>query len=237
MKKRSRRYRNNAQRLNAEQRYEVVDALRVLKGVQGAKFNETVEVAIRLGIDPKKSEQVVRGVAKLPHGTGNKVRVLVFAVGEKAQQARTAGADFVGGEELIEQIKGGWLEFDSAVATPDMMQKVGAIAKILGPRGLMPNPKIGTVTQDVAKAVEELKAGRVEFRVDKAAIVHAPVGKIAFSEEQLAENISVLIDQVMKQKPATAKGQYFKGMAISSTMGPGLKIDATRIQATGGAKA
>jgi large subunit ribosomal protein L1 len=232
MRHRSRRHRDNADKVDRQNRYELPEAIELLKTVTSAKFDETVDVAIKLGVDPKKSDQMVRGVARLPHGTGRTVRVLVFAKGEKEQEAKDAGADHVGAEDLVEKIKGGWLEFDKAVATPDMMPKVGPIAKILGPRGLMPNPKVGTVTLEISKAVQELKAGRVEFRVEKGAIVHAPVGKLSFETAKLVENFSVLLDQVIKLKPSTSKGNYVRGIAVSSTMGPGLKLDAVKAQAS-----
>ena len=221
MAKKGKRWRNNVAKYDRQNRYEVGEAIDLLKTMQAAKFDESVEVAIRLGVDPKKSDQMVRGVVKLPHGTGKEVRILVFAKGENEQAARDAGADYVGAEDLVEKIKGGWLEFDKAIATPDMMPKVGPIAKILGPRGLMPNPKVGTVTKDVAKAVSEQKAG----------IVHAPIGKLSFSADRLRENLQALVDQVVRLKPAAAKGIYLQGMTISSTMGPGLKLDPTKVQA------
>lgn len=230
MGRESRRVRDNKKLVEAERKYEITEALSLLKQAKSAKFDETVEVAIRLGIDPKKSDQMVRGVAKLPHGTGRNVRVLVFAKGDKAQEALAAGADFVGAEDLVEKIKEGWLDFDKAIATPDMMGKVGPIAKILGPRGLMPNPKVGTVTADVAKAVQEEKAGRVEFRVEKAGIVHVPVGKLSFQVSQLAENLGALLEQVVRMKPPTAKGNYLLSIGVTSTMGPAFKLDPARVQ-------
>ena len=211
-------------------RYDVAEGVELLKSVPAAKFDETVEVAIKLGVDPKKSDQMVRGVCRLPHGTGKTVRVLVFAKGDAEQEAREAGADFVGAEDIVEKIKGGWLDFDKAIATPDMMPKVGPIAKILGPRGLMPNPKVGTVTKEVGKAVKEQKAGSVEFRVEKGAIVHAPIGKISFDATKLVENFTALLDQILKAKPSAAKGNYLQSIALSSTMGPGIKLDAQKAQ-------
>src|SRR6478609_842597 len=187
------RFRANAEKLDRQKRYDVAEAFTLLKDLKVAKFDETVDVAVKLGVDPKKSEQMVRGVVRLPHGTGRQVRILVFAKGEKEQEAKNAGADFVGAEDLVAKIQGGWLDFDKAIATPDMMPKVGPIAKILGPRGLMPNPKVGTVTQDVGKAVQEEKAGRVEFRVEKAGIVHAPIGKLSFTAEQLEANFRAVV--------------------------------------------
>jgi len=225
------RWRNNREKLDAEKRYDVQEALDLLKAMTPAKFDETVEIAIKLGVDAKKSDQMVRGVCRLPHGTGREVRILVFAKGESEQEAKDAGADFVGSEDLVEKIKGGWLEFDKAIATPDMMPKVGPIAKILGPRGLMPNPKVGTVTKDVGKAVKEQKAGSVEFRVEKGGIIHAPIGKLSFGTEQLQGNFIALLDQIVRAKPAAAKGHYVLNMTLSSTMGPGLKLDPAKAQA------
>lgn len=233
MAKRGKRWRKNEEKFDRQKRYEVPEAITLLKDMATAKFDETVEVAIKLGVDPKKSDQMVRGVVKLPHGTGKSVRVLVFAKGESEQAAREAGADYVGAEDLVEKIAGGWLEFDKAIATPDMMPKVGPIAKVLGPRGLMPNPKVGTVTRDVAKAVQEQKAGSIEFRVEKAGIVHAPIGKLSFDAKKLEENLGALVDQVIKAKPAAAKGTYLQSMSLTSTMGPGIKLDPAK--ATAGA--
>ena len=227
----SKRAQSNQTGVDGAKRYEVAEAFDILKSQKQAKFNESVDVAIRLGVDPKKSDQMVRGVVLLPHGTGKKVKILVFAKGEKEQEAKDAGADFVGSDDLVDKIKGGWLGFDKAIATPDMMANVGKIARILGPRGLMPNPKVGTVTTDVAKAVEEQKAGRMEFRVEKAGIVHAPIGRTSFSAAQLVENFTALLEQILKLKPATAKGIYLQRIALSSTMGAGIRLDATRAQA------
>lgn len=226
----SKRHVANKSKIDREKRYDVVEALEILKSASPAKFDETVEVAVRLGIDAKKSDQMVRGAVSLPNGTGKQVRILVFAKGEMEEEARKAGADFVGAEDLVEKIKGGWLDFDKAIATPDMMPKVGPIARILGPRGLMPNPKVGTVTKEVGKAVKEQKAGRVEFRVEKAAIVHAPIGKLSFEVSKLTENLSVLMEQINKLKPQTSKGTYIKGVTVSSTMGAGLKLDPSKVQ-------
>jgi len=228
----SKRHKANVGQIDTAKRYEVLEAMDLLKSSSKAKFDESVEVAIRLGVDPKKSDQMVRGVVRLPNGTGRTVKILVFAKGEKEQEAKDAGADFVGAEDIVEKIKGGWLGFDKVIATPDMMPKVGPIAKILGPRGLMPNPKVGTVTMDVAKAVQEEKAGRVEFRVEKGGIVHASIGKLSFDGEKLVQNFEALLEQVIKLKPATAKGTYVQSIAFSSTMGPGVKIDALKAQAT-----
>jgi len=200
-------------------------AIQVLKSVPAAKFDETLEMAVRLGVDPRKADQMVRGTVVLPHGIGKSVRVLVFTKGEKEKEAKEAGADFVGCEDLIEKIQQGWLEFDRAIAAPDVMSQVGKLGKILGPRGLMPNPKTGTVTFDVARAVKEFKAGKIEYRVDKGGIVHAPFGKVSFSVDQLTENATVLLEALIRAKPPTSKGRYVKGVAISSTMGPSVRID------------
>lgn len=207
------------------------EALHLVKETSNAKFDEAVDIAVRLGIDPKKSDQQVRGTVVLPHGTGKKVKVAVFAQGEKAKEAEEAGADMVGGAELIEKIKSGFLDFEATVATPDMMGQVGKIGKILGPRGLMPNPKTGTVTFDIARAVSEIKAGKVEFKIDKQGIIHTTIGKIKFDTEILLENLIVLTSAIMRAKPPTAKGQYLKSIVISSTMGPGIKIDPQKLQA------
>ncbi len=209
--------------------YEPAEAVALLKKLAPAKFDETVEVAVRLGVDPRHADQQVRGAVVLPHGTGKTRTVLVFAKGEKVKEAEEAGADIVGGEELVEKIQGGWMEFDVAVATPDMMGKVGKIGKILGPRGLMPNPKTGTVTFDVAQAVKEVKAGKISYRVDKAGNVHAPIGKISFDEDKLLENLRTLIDALIRAKPAAAKGQYLKAASISSTMGPGIRLNPLKL--------
>jgi large subunit ribosomal protein L1 len=206
-------------------RYTLQEAIDLSVSTSRAKFDETVDTAIRLGVNPAHADQMVRGSVVLPHGLGKTVRVLVFAKGEKEKEALEAGADVVGADDLVEKIKGGWLEFDKAVATPDMMGSVGKIGKILGPRGLMPNPKVGTVTFDVAKAVEELKAGKVEFRVEKAGIVHSPVGKVSFGVEKLRENIAALLEMIVKLKPASSKGVYMRNVSISTTMGPGIKVD------------
>ena len=232
MSKISKRHKANRAAIDKLKRYEVSEALGLLKQSSSAKFDESVEVAIRLGVNPKKSDQMVRGVCKLPNGSGRTVRILVFAKGDKEQEARDAGADFVGAEDLVEKIKEGWLEFDKVIATPDMMPKVGPIARILGPRGLMPNPKVGTVTTDVVKAIEDEKAGRVEFRVEKAGIVHAAIGKLSFDHEKLEQNFTALLDTVIKLKPSTAKGIYIQAITFTSTMGPGIKIDAAKAQAT-----
>jgi len=203
------------------------EAVPLVQKVKYTKFDETVEMALRLGVDPKHADQMVRGTVVLPHGLGKSKKVLAIAGGEKQKEAQDAGADHVGGEELVEKIQGGWMDFDAVVATPDMMKGVGRLGKVLGPRGLMPNPKTGTVTFDIGKAVREIKAGKVEFRVDKTGIVHAPVGKISFATQSLIENAHALVDSIVKAKPAAAKGKYLKSVTLSSTMGPGVRIDTT----------
>ncbi len=207
--------------------YSLSEAVGLAKESAFAKFDETMEVAMRLGVDPRHADQMVRGTVALPHGTGKSVRVLVFAGGEKVKEAEDAGADHVGGDEMAKKVKEGWLDFDAVVATPDMMKVVGGLGRVLGPRGLMPNPKTGTVTFDVGQAVEQIKAGKIEFRVDKAGIVHAPFGKASFSAEQLQENVEALIGAVLKARPASAKGKYVKSVSVSSTMGPGIRVDET----------
>jgi len=211
-------------------RYPLREAVELVLSTARAKFDETVDTAIRLGVNPQHADQMVRGSVVLPHGLGKTVRVLVFAKGDKEKEALEAGADVVGADDVIEKIKGGWLEFDRAVATPDMMGAVGKLGKILGPRGLMPNPKVGTVTFDVARAVQELKAGKVEFRVEKAGIVHTPVGKVSFGADKLMENIMAVIETILKLKPASSKGTYLKGIALSTTMGPGIKVDPLSVK-------
>ena len=206
-------------------RYTLREAVELVVGTKRAKFDETVDAAIRLGVNPQHADQMVRGSVVLPNGLGKSVRVLVFAKGEKEKEALEAGADVVGSDDVIEKIKGGWLEFDRVIATPDMMGGVGKLGKILGPRGLMPNPKVGTVTFDVGKAVNELKAGKVEFRVEKAGIVHSPVGKVSFGVDKLSENVTALIEAIIKLKPASSKGTYLKSISLSTTMGPGIKVD------------
>jgi large subunit ribosomal protein L1 len=223
--KRSKSWLSANEKLNPLKEYTLDEAISFLKETSYVKFNETVEISIRLGVDPRKSDQVVRGSVVLPAGLGKDVSVLVFAQGAKAEEAKAAGADYVGAEDLAEKIKGGWTSFDSVVATPDMMRIVGLLGRVLGPRGLMPNPKVGTVTMNVAEAVKEAKAGRVEFRTEKAGIVHVPVGKLSFGAEDIARNVNAVIDAVVKLKPSVAKGTYLKGIAISSSMGQGLKLD------------
>jgi large subunit ribosomal protein L1 len=225
------RYRASVQKLDRAKTARIEDAVKLVKEMASCKFDETVDVALRLGVDPKQADQNIRGTVVLPHGTGRKVRVLVLAKGEKEREAQQAGADFVGSDDYMEKIQGGWLEFDAIIATPDLMAQVGRLGKILGPRGLMPNPKSGTVTFDVAKAVRDAKAGKIEFRVDKAGNLHAPVGKASFSEQQLAENARVLFTELMRLKPASLKGTYVRGASMSSTMGPGVRLDVQEIMA------
>lgn len=212
-------------------RYRLDEAVPLLKKIAFAKFNETVEISMKLGVNPKHADQMVRGTVVLPHGLGKSKRVIVIASGEKVMEARDAGADEVGGDDLVEKISGGWMDFDAVVATPDMMRSVGKLGRVLGPRGLMPNPKTGTVTFEVAKAVGEIKAGKVEFRVDKTGIVHAPCGKIQFDEKNLYENAKALIDAVIRAKPTSSKGKYIRSISISSTMSPGIWVDEASIEA------
>jgi large subunit ribosomal protein L1 len=207
--------------------YTLQEAFSLVKEAASVKFNESVDLAVRLGVDPRHSDQMVRGSATLPHGTGKKVRIVVFAKGEKEKEARDAGADFVGMDDLIEKINKGWMDFDTAVATPDVMAIVGKLGKVLGPRGLMPNPKMGTVTFEVGKAIKDLRQGKVEYRVEKAGIFHGSIGRISFSAQQLFENASTVIEAIIKARPASVKGQYLRGITVSSTMGPGIHIDVT----------
>ena len=216
---------NSLQKVNREKMYGLEDAVALVKEAAWAKFNETLDMAIRLGVDPRHSDQLVRGAVVLPHGIGKSARVIVFAKGEKEKEAKDAGADHVGAEDLADKIANGWMEFDRVVATPDVMAMVGKLGKILGPRGLMPNPKLGTVTFDVGKAVKEIKLGKVEYRVDKTAIIHVPVGKISFETRKLFENAAAVMESIIKAKPASSKGRYLKTITISSTMGPGVKVD------------
>jgi len=225
------RYTAAKEKVEAEKAYSVDDGLDLVPETAGTKFDETVDLAGRLGVNPKHPEQMVRGSVVLPNGTGRKTRVLVFAKGEKEAEATGAGADFVGSDDMVEKVRGGWLDFDATVATPDMMGEVGKLGKVLGPRGLMPNPKLGTVTFDVAKAVTDLKAGKVEFRVDKAGNIHVPIGKVSFGKDKLRENLLCLMDAVIKAKPSASKGVYLKNLSISTTMGPGIKLDATEMKA------
>ena len=212
------------EKVDREKTYEPTEAVKLAKETAPAKFDETVDIAVRLGVDPRKADQNIRGSVVLPKGTGKKFRVLVFAKGEKEAEAKKAGAEFVGGEDLVKKIQGGWLDFDRVVATPDMMGQVGKLGKVLGPRGMMPNPKTGSVTFDVKAAIEEIQAGKVEFRVDKSGIVHATLGRVSFSVEDLAENFDALMTTLVKLKPASSKGHYVKGVSLSSTMGPGVKV-------------
>ncbi len=217
--------------IDRSQAYGLDEALELIKKSSFAKFDETVDVSVRLGVDPRKADQMVRGAVVLPNGLGKSVRVLVFAKGEKAQEAEAAGADFVGADDLAEKIQGGWFDFDTAIASPDMMGVVGKIGRLLGPRGLMPNPKVGTVTMDISRAVQEAKSGKIEYRVEKAGIVHAPVGKVSFDADKLKENIISLLDVLIKAKPSAAKGTYLKKISISSTMGAGINLDIPAVQA------
>jgi large subunit ribosomal protein L1 len=224
-------YRAALAKVDRSQRYLLEEGLRLVKETRRAKFDETVEMAVRLGVDPRQADQNVRGTVSLPHGIGKTVRVLAFAKGEKEKEAQEAGADYVGAEDLIKKISDGWFDFDKTVATPDMMAAVGRIGKVLGPRGLMPNPKTGTVTMEIAKAVKEIKAGKLEFRVDKAGIVHVPVGRASFSQEQLTDNAKAVLTSILRAKPPSAKGNYVRGVTISATMGPGIKIDLSQVRA------
>lgn len=230
MARRGKRWKAASARVTRETRYALDEAVGLAASLAAAKFDETLELAVRLGVDPRQADQNVRGTVVLPHGTGRSVRVAVFAKGEKEREALEAGADHVGGEDLVKKIQEGWLEFDSAVATPDMMGMVGRIGKILGPRGLMPNPKLGTVTFDVGKAVSELKAGKIEYRVDKAGIVHVPFGKVSFGVEKLMANVGAALASIIKARPASAKGNYVVSVSVSSTMGPGIKVNPLAVR-------
>lgn len=221
-----------AKLIDREKRYTVVEACDLLPTLKWTKFDETVEIAARLGVNPKHADQMIRSSCALPHGTGKTLRVVVFAKGDRAAEARDAGADFVGAEDLVERVlKENWLDFDSAIATPDMMGLVGRLGRILGPRNLMPNPKVGTVTMDVARAIREIKAGRIEFRTEKTGIVHAPIGKLSFGPEKLRENLTSLLETLQRLKPSTAKGKYFKSVALSTTMGPSVRLDTNDVAA------
>jgi large subunit ribosomal protein L1 len=226
----SKKKKESREKIDRLKKYGIEDGLETLLSAAYAKFEESVDVAVRLGVDPRHADQMVRGTCVLPHGTGKTVRVLVFAKGEKEKEALDAGADYVGAEDLAKKIQDGWLDFDKAVATPDMMGVVGKLGKILGPRGMMPNPKVGTVTFDVGKAVDELKGGKVEFKVEKAGIVHASVGRVSFGPEKLADNLKTLMETIIRMKPAAAKGVYIRGISLSTTMGPGLKLDPQEIR-------
>jgi large subunit ribosomal protein L1 len=225
---RSKTYRAAAETFDKNELYAPLTAIRIAKTASKKKFDETVDVVMRLGVDPRKADQMVRGTVNLPHGTGKTARVLVFAVGDKAEAAREAGADIVGGDDLIEKVGGGWLDFDAVVATPDLMGKVGRLGRVLGPRGLMPNPKTGTVTPDVAKAVSDIKGGKIEFRVDRHANLHFIIGKASFSTQQLAENYYAAMEEIVRLKPSAAKGRYLRKITVSTTMGPGIPLDPNR---------
>jgi large subunit ribosomal protein L1 len=227
--KRGKRYREAASKVERARYYLLDEGIQLLHQLPRAKFDETVECAVRLGVDPRHADQMVRSTVVLPHGTGRKIRVLVFAKGEHELTARESGADYIGAEDLVEKIQGGWLDFDVAIATPDMMKIVGRLGKILGARGLMPNPKSGTVTFEIANAVRDAKAGKIEFRVDKAGNLHVPLGKLSFSDAQIRENLLTFMDAVVRSKPSTAKGTYVKGVTITSTMNPGIKLDRTAL--------
>jgi large subunit ribosomal protein L1 len=225
---RSKAYRAAAEKIDGDRLYAPLEAIELAKQTRTQKFDPTVDVAMRLGVDPRKADQMVRGTVNLPHGTGKTARVLVFATGDRAEQARAAGADYVGGDELIDKVNGGWLDFDAVVATPDMMGKVGRLGRVLGPRGLMPNPKTGTVTPDVTKAVSDIKGGKIEFRVDRHANLHFIIGKSSFPPEALVDNYAAALDEVLRLKPASSKGRYLRKVTVSTTMGPGIPVDPNR---------
>ena len=225
MPKHGKNYKQARERIDREKRLPLSEAVGLVKEISSAKFDETVEITAKLGVDPRHAEQMVRGSVVLPNGIGKEERVVAFAKGEKVAEAKEAGAEYVGADDLAEKIQGGWMEFDRVVATPDVMSVVGKLGRLLGPRGMMPNPKSGTVSFDVGRMVREIKAGKVEYRVDKAGIIHAPVGKVSFEEKALSENVSAVVDALVRAKPAASKGVYFKGLTISSTMGPGVKVD------------
>lgn len=229
MPTRGKKYRDSIKLVDRQKRYDnIQEAMALVKSMTTTKFDASVDVAVRLGVDPRHADQMVRGAVVLPHGLGKTVRVVVFATGEKEKEAREAGADFVGADDLVQKISEGWFEFDKVIATPDMMGKVGRLGRVLGPRGLMPNPKVGTVTTDVARAIQETKAGRVEFRVERAGIIHAPIGRVSFDADKLADNFNALLEVLVKLKPASTKGTYVKSVTVSSTMSPGVKIDPTK---------
>ena len=229
--KHGKRYMAVANKVVPLQSYGLSEAVKILREVKWANFDESVTLDIRLGVDPKRADQQIRGSIVLPHGTGKKIRVAVFVKGEKTKEAQEAGADYVGAEDLVEKIKGGWLDFDATIATPDMMKFVGKLGKILGPRGLMPNPKIGTVTFEVARAINEVKSGRIEYRLDRYGIIHCIIGKTSFKDEQLVENAGLILDTILKARPTSVKGQYIKSITLSSTMSPGIRVDSSKIQA------
>lgn len=228
--KAGKKYEQAKEKIDQTKRYDLEEALVAVREAAYAKFDESVDIAVKLGVNPKKSDQVVRGSVVLPHGTGKKVKILAFAKGDKEKEALEAGVDYAGGEELIEKIKGGWLDFDRVIATPDMMGSVGKVGKILGPRGLMPNPKTGTVTFDIAQVVNDIKKGKIDFRVDKTGIVHAAIGKLSFTTENLKENAVAFLETLVRLKPTSSKGQYIKGVAVSSTMGIGIRLDPVKIR-------
>jgi large subunit ribosomal protein L1 len=230
MPKRGKKYLESRKKVDSQKKHDMAEAVKAAIETSFAKFDETVDVAVRLGVDPRHADQMIRGSVILPNGLGKQVKVLVFAKGEKEVEAKAAGADYVGSDDLVEKIQGGWFEFDKAVATPDMMGMVGKIGRILGPRGLMPNAKTGTVTFDLTRAVQELKAGKIEFRVEKAGIVHAPMGKVSFGPEKIMQNISAFLETIVRMKPPSSKGTYLKGIAISTTMGPGIRIDTAYVK-------
>ncbi|APZ49763.1 50S ribosomal protein L1 [Jeotgalibaca sp. PTS2502] len=230
MAKKSKQFRAALEKVETSKQYTIEEAIALVKEIDFAKFDATIEVAYRLGIDTRKNDQQIRGAVVLPHGTGKTQRVLVFAKGDKAKEAEAAGADYVGDADLSQKIQGGWFDFDVVVATPDMMGEVGRLGRVLGPKGLMPNPKTGTVTMDVTKAVEEIKAGKVTYRADKQGNIHAPIGKVSFNNEKLIENLKTIHDVVLRAKPASAKGQYIKNVSVTSTFGPGVKVDATSVK-------
>ena len=229
MAKKGKKYQEALKKLDADKLYDPLDAIKLIKEIASAKFDETVEVAVNLNVDTRHADQQIRGAVVLPHGTGKTKTVLVFAKGEKAKEAEQAGADYVGDEDLVQRIQNGWMDFDVAIATPDMMPLVGKLGRVLGPRGLMPNPKVGTVTMDVGRAVKESKGGKVNYRTDKAGVVHVPVGKVSFDPEKLYENFKTLMDTLLKAKPETVKGTYMKNIVLSSTMGPGVKVDLQKL--------
>jgi large subunit ribosomal protein L1 len=229
---RGKKYDDAAKRFDREALHAPLEALDLVKNLASAKFDETIELAVRLGVDPRHADQIVRGSVSLPAGTGKDVRVAVFAAGEAAAEAREAGADIVGAEDLVERVSGGFLDFDAAIATPDMMGQVGRLGRVLGPRGLMPNPRVGTVTTDVGRTVRELKGGRIEYRTDKVGIIHVPIGKASFEQARLVDNFRAVVDELLRAKPAASKGRYVRSVAVSSTMGPGIRIDPSRIRLT-----
>lgn len=232
MAKSGKKYLEVKKKVDPQRKYKLEEALGLVLETSYAKFDESIDVAMRLGVDPRHADQMVRGSLVLPHGTGKTTRVLVFAKGDKEKEARDAGADYVGAEDMAEKIQGGWLDFDKVIATPDTMGTVGKLGKILGPRGMMPNPKVGTVTFDVARAVGEMKAGRVDFRVDKVGIVHCAIGKVSFGKDKISDNVKALFDLIMKLKPSSSKGTYLKSVTVSSTMGPGVKVDPVEVPQT-----